>query len=120
MFSVGFAFGIEGSRSMMKGWSANERLYKLKYRMHNAHVIQTMSEDVMLVHRSADGWPSLCQYLDKDIPDLPYPHQNKNARLFDEDLMKSPLMSKIVKEMLFFWACFAILGAVAISWYFFM
>ena len=88
--------------------------------MHNCHVLQTVPKEVLLVHRSPDGWPALCKYLNKEVPSIPYPHQNKNASLFQEDLMKNPLLGKIVKEMIFSASCLVILTGVALYWYCFM
>lgn len=99
LISVSFAFGIDNFGLFGFNWSNNERLYKLKYRMHNAHVLQTVPKSDLLVHQSADGWLPLCEYLNEDVPSIPYPYQNKNASLFREDLHKSILFTQIIKEI---------------------
>lgn len=35
----------------------------------------------LLVHRSADGWPPLCDHLGVPVPDVPYPHRNTSGKL---------------------------------------
>ena len=112
VFSVAYAFGIEVFHVWNLKWSANERLYKLKYRMHNCHVLQTVPKEKMLIHRSADGWRPLCNYLEQELPNIPYPHQNKNGSLFHEDAMKSVLLRKIMKETAMTFSCFICLAVV--------
>ena len=116
--SVAYAFGIENFTGIGLSWSRNERLYKLKYRMHNAYVLQTVPKDSMLIHQSADGWLPLCKYLDEDVPVVPYPHQNKNASLFHEDLNKSFLLKHIINEMKISLSCLICITGVC-SWYYY-
>jgi len=86
--------------------------------MHNCHVLQTVPKDVILVHKSLEGWPPLCKYLEKDIPSVPYPHQNKNAAILTTDLMKSPLIRRLVKEMIVIVSCLVLLTGFALYWYY--
>jgi len=117
-FLVKFALGLDNFGAFNFGWSRNERLHKLRYRMHNCHVLQTIPNDILLIHRSPEGWPPLCKYLEKDVPSIPYPHQNKNAALFTTDMMKSTIMSRMVKEMIVIVSCLILLTAVTLYWYF--
>ena len=84
--------------------------------MHNCHVLHTIPQEKLLVHRSPEGWPRLCEYLEKDLPSVPYPHQNKNAALFNEDLMQQQLFRIIVKEMIISMSCGVVLIGVALYW----
>lgn len=99
------------------GWHANERLSKMKFRKHNCHVLQTVPEEKRLVHQSNDGWAPICKYLDHEVPDLPYPHQNKNASLFHEQMTKSPLFRQMIREVKMLTFGLGIALVVFASWY---
>lgn len=43
---------------------------------HNEAVIDEVPAERLLVHRSADGWPPLCEFLGVPVPDEPFPHLN--------------------------------------------
>lgn len=47
------------------------------YNKNVAEVIAEVPEERLLVHSSKDGWQPLCEFLDKPIPDQPYPHSNE-------------------------------------------
>jgi len=44
-------------------------------------VISHVPDDRLLVHSSKEGWEPLCAFLDKPIPDQPYPHSNESKVL---------------------------------------
>jgi len=61
------------------------------YLKHNAYVTQTVPEDQLLVLDVSKGWEPLCTFLDKPIPDTPFPRENvagKNS-LLDQNGMKT-------------------------------
>lgn len=43
---------------------------------HNAEVIAKCPKDKLLVFNVSEGWEPLCKFLDKPIPDVPFPHLN--------------------------------------------
>lgn len=47
------------------------------YNKNVADVIANVPKDRLLVHSSKEGWQPLCEFLDKPIPDQPYPHSNE-------------------------------------------
>lgn len=58
-----------------------EFLFKKRYREHNAQVIATVPKERLLVMdiTAGDGWENLCPFLDVDIPDKPFPHEDSPA-----------------------------------------
>lgn len=45
-------------------------------RRHNDEVRATVPPDRLLVYRVEDGWAPLCEFLDRPVPDEPFPHAN--------------------------------------------
>lgn len=46
------------------------------YESNNARVREIVPSDRLLVQNHKNGWTDLCTFLDKDVPELPYPHSN--------------------------------------------
>lgn len=46
------------------------------YEAHNQRVIDEVPADKLLVYTPGDGWGPLCEFLNVDIPDEPYPKVN--------------------------------------------
>ncbi len=44
-----------------------------------ADVQAAFGADRLLVHNLGDGWDNLCRFLDKSVPDTPFPHSNSAA-----------------------------------------
>ncbi|MCJ1310256.1 hypothetical protein MMC25_003918 [Agyrium rufum] len=59
-------------------WQDRSALRK-GYEAHNAHVWFLSSEGNLLEFRVQDGWEPLCKFLDKPVPQIPFPHANKGA-----------------------------------------
>ena len=53
-----------------------------RYHRHNAEVqdyFRNRSDDLLVMDMSRGaGWPELCGFLGKPIPDIPYPHSHKD------------------------------------------
>ena len=45
----------------------------------------------------SDGWQPLCEFLGKDVPDAPFPHQNKNSAAAEEILAENPIAKANLK-----------------------
>ena len=58
---------------------------------------QTAPKDKLLVYKISDGWEPLCQFLDEDVPDCPFPHKNKNASLVAEVITENPIAAANLK-----------------------
>lgn len=46
---------------------------------HNEAVKRTVPPDRLLVFQMQDGWEPLCAFLDRDVPDSPFPHLNEGG-----------------------------------------
>lgn len=46
------------------------------YRAHNRAVVAGVPRDRLLVHEVAEGWAPLCDFLDVDVPNMPFPAVN--------------------------------------------
>lgn len=49
------------------------------YEKHNAMIPKLVPEERLLRCRIGDGWEPLCRFLDKKVPDTPFPHDNDAA-----------------------------------------
>ena len=47
-----------------------------------------------------EGWKPLCRFLEVDIPDKPFPHKNKQARIIDELMATNPSFIRMQREMM--------------------
>ena len=48
-----------------------------QYRRHNAAVKGLVPPSNLLVYRVGEGWDRLCQFLELQVPTVPFPHENK-------------------------------------------
>ena len=59
-----------------KGRLANLDYVIAQYEKHNQMVIEEVPKDKLLVFEAKEGWPSLCEFLDRSIPETGYPNVN--------------------------------------------
>lgn len=70
---------------LMGGVLEREREFKDKEHIcalhdkHNEEVIKTIPADRLLILDLGEGWERLCKFLDKDVPNEPYPLSNSTA-----------------------------------------
>lgn len=50
-----------------------------KYLEHYEEVKATIPEDKLLVFSVKEGWEPLCKFLEKPVPNIPFPHKNDTA-----------------------------------------
>ena len=48
-----------------------------QYRRHNTAVKALVPASNLLVFRVGEGWERLCQFLQMEVPVVPFPHENK-------------------------------------------
>ena len=72
-------FPIAHRRIVYGSHSVRPYIYKKKYRDHNRHVQQDIDKDRLLVMDifNGAGWPELCGFLDRPIPDIAFPCVNR-------------------------------------------
>jgi hypothetical protein len=61
------------------GRAGDERHACAVYEAHNRSVVDAVPAARLLVYDLAAGWPPLCAFLDRPIPDEPFPHLNTRA-----------------------------------------
>ncbi|XP_078494133.1 uncharacterized protein LOC144749616 [Ciona intestinalis] len=101
-----------GSSKMLpwQKWDTSPTVMKNLYRQHNFYVTQKVPADQLLVFDLKDGWAPLCKFLCKEIPDKPFPFNNKSASLFSDAVSHHPVMRKMVKETIFIVGTLTVLG----------
>lgn len=98
--------GSPFKRHWFKPAEDDERLIRLWYRRHNAHVLHNALKDKMLIYNVKDGWKPLCNFLDVPVPTTPFPHCNKKGEIVDQMIATHPMFQKIKLEMLLSSLCF--------------
>lgn len=84
--AVGY-FGTEETpmRELIYGFQngspiGREQIYKAHFENHNTNVMtyfKDRPDDLLVIDiTEGDGWGKLCSFLDKPIPDKPFPHAN--------------------------------------------
>ena len=74
-------------KTTLQGWlgiSSPEdarRKSKAKYRQHYELVRSITPKDRLLEYKLSDGWEPLCEFLEKPVPDQPFPHLNEKKWL---------------------------------------
>jgi Sulfotransferase domain len=81
------------------------------YRDHYALVRRVTPKERLLEYRLGDGWEPLCEFLDKPMPDVPFPRVNDSEALQEllTELIKRGLYN-ILRRATVFAVCFAGLG----------
>lgn len=74
------------------------------YNKHNSEVVEYFKnrpEDLLILDfTKGDGWEKLCHFLDKDIPNIPFPHYNKASYDQPVKIKKFKFLRKIIKNKL--------------------
>jgi len=53
------------------------------YRRRTEEVREALPADRLLVFDVAEGWQPLCEFLEVDVPDEPFPHHNLRADFWE-------------------------------------
>lgn len=86
------------SRRMIYGsYAMKEIIFKKSFVDHNKHVQQNIDKDRLLVMNILDGegWSGICKFLDKDIPDEPFPFLHAATDILDGREMARPATYKV-------------------------
>lgn len=88
--------GIAAARR--KDGSLKQEVLAQAYQDWNEQVVQKVPPEQLLIHRSSDGWPPLCDFLEVPhdrCPTTPFPHHH------DGRIMSAVLMSQEIVARLF-------------------
>lgn len=69
---VRYFFGVKGPLTVESIMSRASDTY----RTHYMEVRKTVPQEKLLEYQLGSGWEPLCEFLGKDIPNVPFPHQN--------------------------------------------
>ncbi|XP_039259639.2 uncharacterized protein LOC120336104 [Styela clava] len=73
--------------------------YAKYYEDHNNDVIKNAPRDQLLVFNVKEGWGPVCQFLGHEIPDVPFPYENKNGAITAHRLNHDSYVKKMYTEM---------------------
>jgi hypothetical protein len=62
----------------------DEELFKNMYLEHNAEVKRVVPAERLYVMQTGEGWEGICKFLEKDVPDVPYPNLNSTSNFAKE------------------------------------
>jgi hypothetical protein len=86
------SFGVKIISGVIFGGRFEDRAYVQEvYDTHIATVKATLSPDRLLTFDVADGWAPLCRFLNKPIPDVPFPTSNTTDEFRAKILSKGSL-----------------------------
>ncbi|XP_077973749.1 uncharacterized protein LOC144429546 [Styela clava] len=76
-------------------------LEKLAFRKHNCGVIRNASKDKLLIYSVKEGWEPLCRFLGIEVPDIPFPHENKEGKIAEKIVSSgtSPTFQRVKTEI---------------------
>ena len=81
--------------------------------LHQTFFFQHAPKDKLLVLKLGDGLKPLCEFLGKDVPDMPYPWRNKDGSDIQGIVDKHPFTKQVERETLLNLACIiAVIGLV--------
>ena len=76
-----------------------ETLLRKQYRRHNAFVRAIVREDNTLVFDVKQGWQPLCEFLSLDVPEEPFPHENKRGEIAQKEVaLQRPAIVALVEK----------------------
>jgi len=87
--------------TLFKGPQINMTLFCKAYRRNNAHILQAASKDKLLIYNVKEGWKPLCKFLETEIPDQPFPHENIAGEETAKRLRSHPYFKRCVHETIF-------------------
>jgi hypothetical protein len=85
------------------------------YNEHYAEVREAARPGQLLEYRLDDGWEPLCEFLDKPIPDVAFPHKNDRAEFVEKLAAGGQLMRATAKRRLGL-GILVLAGVAAVIW----
>lgn len=94
------ALGVDCTWTLSKGTTFSELSVRQCYRRHNTYIQQKAPKEATLEYNVKDGWGPLCKFLNRPVPNVPFPHKNKGGDIIKEYMETHPLFFKIQRETL--------------------
>ena len=83
---------------------------------HYQHIRSVVPPSKLLEFRSEDGWGPLCKFLDKDVPEGPYPRSNEGSYTADKHWWAMPVRTVFVLGKVLGFLVPVLVALAAISW----
>jgi len=79
--------------------TGHEAIWIERYEQHNAEVLEHFAGNPNFVHLNLNkgevNWENLCNFLEQELPDNPWPYENKGGSKYRKKLMKR-LMRRVL------------------------
>lgn len=121
---LGPLYGLNGGktiRKVMLGYygvgnvDEMRRVAQDRYRRHYAEIRNAVRKEQLLEFRLEDGWGPLCEFLGKEVPDVPFPVKNKREEHVKRVRQKQNVFLKHVAKRFVKNAVPLVLGAGAVA-----
>ncbi|XP_076801924.1 uncharacterized protein LOC143446253 [Clavelina lepadiformis] len=90
--------GLHMRHPFYLSYHSNVILLKRGFRQHTKYCQQNCPPDKLLVYDVGQGWAPLCEFLGKEIPDKPFPHENVAGNVSDKLMATHPAFIRIQRE----------------------
>lgn len=77
---------------------SSTNVFRKRYRTHNSYVKSVVSDEKLLLFNVNQGWEPLCDFLGRDVPPCPFPHENKKGAYMSKSLQETKLSQKMDQE----------------------
>ena len=114
LMSLRAIYGTTGDYYWFKPAEFNMMLFRMTYRRHNSHVLQTAPKSKLLVYNVKEGWEPLCRFLGVDIPNQPFPHKNVLGQMLQEWWETEPFFIRCQREIYCAYAVIALLTGFSV------
>ncbi|KAJ7327843.1 P-loop containing nucleoside triphosphate hydrolase protein, partial [Mycena albidolilacea] len=61
----------------------DEKWAKCRYVEYNASIRALVPSERLLEYEMGEGWGRLCRFLEKDVPEVPFPHKNDSTMILE-------------------------------------
>ena len=75
-------------------------VFRKRFRNHNERVKSVVPRDQLLVYNVEQGWKPLCDFLESEIPDVPFPRENIKGEVANMPLGATRAGRQIKREFL--------------------
>ena len=84
---------------------------------HYEHIRSVVPPSKLLEFQPEDGWEPVCKFLDKDIPDGPYPHSNEGTYTADRHWWAMPIRTAVVVGKVLAFSAPVAVALVVAGWF---
>jgi hypothetical protein len=61
----------------------DEKSAKCRYVEYNASICALVPSERLLEYEMGEDWGRLCRFLEKDVPEVPFPHKNDSTMILE-------------------------------------